>query len=151
LHAQSVGKTFTQSLQNSSLPWTIRESLIIIDSDAASSLWWFFNKVRRQWLMSLRRRGPNGTPQLGEFHPARRTSPNPSEDAETVTSNTLSSLRTDTVNHLRTIASEFVGNNCGVDFGVVQHRELFTDIVVHSDASVVGPEKITLHERSPLK
>jgi hypothetical protein len=47
--------------------------------------------------MSLKRRGPNGTPQLGKFHPARRTSPNPSNDAETVTSNTPSSLRTDTV------------------------------------------------------
>jgi hypothetical protein len=36
------------------------------------SLWWFFNKVKRLWLASLKRRQPKGTPQLGEVHPVRR-------------------------------------------------------------------------------
>jgi hypothetical protein len=39
------------------------------------------------------------------------------------------------------VANEFVGNNGGVSFSVLQRRELFTDIVVHTDASVVGPEE----------
>jgi hypothetical protein len=37
------------------------------------SLWWFFNKVRWLWLVSLRAAQPKGTPQLGEVHPARHT------------------------------------------------------------------------------
>jgi hypothetical protein len=36
------------------------------------SLWWFFNKVKRLWLASLKRRSQNSTPQLGEFHQVRR-------------------------------------------------------------------------------
>src|SRR6266481_6493355 len=51
---------------------------------------------------------------------------------------------------LRGVANEFVGNNGGVSFSVLQRRELFTDIVVDTDASVVGPEEITRHERSPF-
>jgi RNA-directed DNA polymerase len=35
------------------------------------SLWWFFNKVKRLWLASLKRRSQNGAPQLGEIHPVR--------------------------------------------------------------------------------
>jgi len=36
------------------------------------SLWWFFNKVKRLWLASLKRRSQTGAPQLGEVHPVRR-------------------------------------------------------------------------------
>jgi hypothetical protein len=35
------------------------------------SLWWYFNKVKRLWLASLKRRSQNGAPQLGEIHPVR--------------------------------------------------------------------------------
>jgi hypothetical protein len=37
-----------------------------------------------------------------------------------------------------------------MSFGVGQRREFFTDIVGHRDASVVSPEEITRHERSPF-
>ncbi len=50
---------------------------------------------------------------------------------------------------VRRVASEFVGNNRCVSFGVLQRRELFANIVVYTDASVVSAEKIARHESSP--
>lgn len=38
------------------------------------------------------------------------------------------------------VAREFVGDNHCVSFGVLQRRELFADIVVYTDASVVSLE-----------